>query len=685
MAYGLIYFTQFSDVENNNSYTLSIYEKNYTGGASRVNCSGTPAIHTWTKDEEFKGIRGSQLAVNLINEGNLPLTRFYSEEDDTFQVQLIQGSKILFIGYLVQDDCNEDLVDYSHNISLSFTDNLALLKDVTISELFGTTRPGVQSIFTFLKFCLRKTGVELDLYLYFNLTEASFTLLDNALSQTFIDFNGFANSSNSSTYKDCYTVLDEVLKRFNACLFQSNSAWNIVRWAELRYFPLGRIRFERYDKTSFNFLNDGFLDNIFNVGFNTPQPFEIGAYTKITRPKLYVLDTFNYVQPPNVWNNSDLKQLGNLRTSYTTGSGVNLQTIEEYDLVGFGQGFIWQDNAGTIILYNTATPKFIRLIKDYLGREVDRYMVVSGSGAPDDRTVISSDKILLNKGDSIKISFEARRNATSLGAATKPYFAWLVTKDPINPRGANNKALDTNGNWIAQPTPIGANNSIVTTYTSGEDLADWKTIEVDSKVVPFDGYLYIQFGTLNIGGNYNEWHYKNFKAEITYSVDKVGKVTGHTHQQKFNTLAIKNTEKKDLIVDDSLSNNISGTLLKNSLINGLFNARTSEWRRLGTSTSERLRLGQITVFEDLYLFRKSRTYIEATIVNNSNGLNFISPLSVLKTPTFVGIDFVIGRLEVDYRNSISKASMFELYESGETDAILNGISTYNFNYIIDGK
>jgi hypothetical protein len=677
MAYAAIYFGQFQDLKGIN-YDVTISKKNYVGGLSRITLANDACIQSWVKDEPLKGIKGCQLIVNLVNDGSLPLTTFYSDEDNTFKVEFVAGGTVIFVGFLVQDDCQEDLIDYSHIVSLSFTDNLGLLKDVTVSDLYNTTNPSHNTIYNFIANCLGKTGCFLDIAIYFNLFETSFATNDSPLRQSVIDFNGFASSSNRDSFKSCYDVLNGILERFNACLFQAEGQWHIVRWHELRYTNKS-IPYYLYDGNTYLPKSTGAWSNIFNIGFGTNLPFELGAYYKIERPQQYVLDTFMYQQPPNVWNNSDLKQLGTLRAVYTTGSGVNLQTIEEYNLVGFGNGFIWQDNAGTIILYNTATPKFIRVVKNYLGREIDRYMVVSGSGAPDDRTVISSDKILLNKGDAIKITFDARRNASAMGAATKPYFAWLVTKDPINPRGANNKALNTNGDWIAQPTPIGQNNSIVTTYTSSEDLAEWKTIEVQSKDVPFDGYLYIQFGTLNVSGNYNEWHYKNFKAEITYNVDKVGRVKGHTHKQS-QISDSKKTEKKDLLVDDTTSNNIAGTLLKQYNPAFIIHQKTSIWKRFATSGEQR-RLGDITTFEDLFYTRTARTYVEGNVYGLTNGARFISPLSVFQIIKFGPANFILGRCEINYRNSMAKISIFELYKDGENDASLS--PTYKFDYIID--
>ena len=81
MAYGIIYFSEFNDLKNID-FKIEIYKKDYSGGSTRVNCASNPVTHLWDKDEVKGLIKGSQLTVNLINEGSLPLTSFYSESDD---------------------------------------------------------------------------------------------------------------------------------------------------------------------------------------------------------------------------------------------------------------------------------------------------------------------------------------------------------------------------------------------------------------------------------------------------------------------------------------------------------------------------------------------------------------------------------------------------------------------------
>ena len=139
MPYGLKYQTQFTSVQDDNNpsrdYTLKFLFKDYAGEVATLTGGGTTVIQRCTVDEPNAAIKGQSLDIRLINEGNIPISSFQSEDDDGVQVQLLDSnSNILFIGFLVQDDFYEGMVDFGHEITLSATDSLGLLKGVILSD-----------------------------------------------------------------------------------------------------------------------------------------------------------------------------------------------------------------------------------------------------------------------------------------------------------------------------------------------------------------------------------------------------------------------------------------------------------------------------------------------------------------------------------------------------------------------
>lgn len=143
--YQLKYQCNFDSLQSE-SYTIQILQKNYTGQPINVKGGATPVLHDWQTDDPKAPVKGSSLSITLINEGSLPLESFYSIDDDTFKVVLLWNDQILFQGFLVQDDCSEVMVDFTHEINLSANDNLGLLKDLTLDkadQAFTYTSVGV--------------------------------------------------------------------------------------------------------------------------------------------------------------------------------------------------------------------------------------------------------------------------------------------------------------------------------------------------------------------------------------------------------------------------------------------------------------------------------------------------------------------------------------------------------------
>lgn len=139
MAYGLKYQTQFTSQSDDNNakldYTLQFLFKDYVGEVATLTGAETTVIQKCTLDDPFAAIKGQSLSISILNKGgSLPITAFQSNEDDDIQVKLLQGTNLLFIGFLVQDDFYEPMVDFTHPIQLSANDGLGLLKGVVLSD-----------------------------------------------------------------------------------------------------------------------------------------------------------------------------------------------------------------------------------------------------------------------------------------------------------------------------------------------------------------------------------------------------------------------------------------------------------------------------------------------------------------------------------------------------------------------
>jgi hypothetical protein len=149
MSYGIKYTSQFDSFKPLQSYQVDIYQKGYTGAVSELLLSANPVIQEWQEDDPYTPIRGCTLNVSIItNSTGVRLTNFYSEDDSYFYVEFkcINTDQFLFKGYLLQDDCSEIQLDFNHEIKLTFTDGLGILKDITLDRAAViTTVPTTES------------------------------------------------------------------------------------------------------------------------------------------------------------------------------------------------------------------------------------------------------------------------------------------------------------------------------------------------------------------------------------------------------------------------------------------------------------------------------------------------------------------------------------------------------------
>jgi hypothetical protein len=179
MAYGIKYYSEFDSFKTLQSYILNIYQKDYTGGSTELLLSGSPVVQEWQEDDPIAPIKGSTLKISYISDG-ISLDDFYSNEDNTFLVELkrLETGETMFKGYILQDDCEEIQVDFNHIIQLTASDNLGLLKDVTLDQaakLYGTDETDTRT--------LTRIHPPLSYYYAFQISGASF---DWYIGQTFI-------------------------------------------------------------------------------------------------------------------------------------------------------------------------------------------------------------------------------------------------------------------------------------------------------------------------------------------------------------------------------------------------------------------------------------------------------------------------------------------------------------------
>lgn len=735
MAYELIYQGEFSSIAEND-YRLEILKKDYSGPFFTLPMSAVPVVQTWGMDEIKGVVKGCSLTIGYLNTGAFPIEVFYSNSDTDFKVIFSQGAQVLFVGFLVQDDIREPMIDYTHEVQLSANDSLGLIKDIEFDKtptsptvsyttaqgdfiaitmpaqnwiylrnsqylpvvgtpftitghptplMNGTFTPtvvnvistgnynirtntftgdttaeacfingagglfnfyGRNSLLSIINLCLRNTNLELESYVYENLYENNHNTASSSLAQTFIDVQSFISGEK---FEDCYGILSKICDRFNLTLFQSLGRWNIIRWDELR---LGAsINGFIYDK-DFLLLGTTTLDSDMLFGFQEDTYPEAGLSKSAVRPFKFVKETFNYRQPKYLLKNYDLQTLGALIRQYVSGTN----TIYEYVAIGW-------ESAWPVA---PVAERFIRVVKDSTGTELDRALVLRGPTG-DSARAIQSEPFEVSQGDKIKFSFSFQTNVSQSGSITI-IFALRLTD------GTTNRYVDElpaeNGAWIGN---IGFNYSL----PSGGNTNQIQTVEISSSQIPFDGliYCYLAQCTFSPQSTAKETIFRDIRLEYTPFINDSVKIIGHVHNDQ-QTPDIKNKEDGEIYADDSPRNSIQGTLFLSSFV-GNIQKKTTLWHRGGVAES--LKLGEITTREQLQWRSEVRTRMDGNFRGLIQSGKYVSMLTHFAYAQMAGLNFLFGNLQIDYRNNQFSCSATELFKDGEADIA----DDYTFTYLYD--
>ena len=696
MAYGLRYLLEFDTAYNGavQTFTFKILQKNYNGAPARLLGAAIPILDRYQTDEPKPPIKGRNVELRYINEGNVPLTAFYAPEDDTFKGQLFWGAALQFEGYLVQSDCSELLTDAKHEVKLSFTDNLGLLKDVTLDQAY---QPGLNDLQTttenmyqkrtlldVLQHCIYATSLQLPVNIYAQLKPVSVSGA-NLFDMISVNMETFLVSE--SKWDNCYNVLTKILIALECTLVQAYGSWNIVRWGELRYaFPQNRLTGFGY-APNFVPISTQYLDTEEQIGINTDHVFEYGNIQSIERPFKYAKETFNYKNPIELLKNQNLKRVGALIRQYNIGTPTGVQTYFNYQKLFFNEGFEWNYSTGAIIPISTynASSYFVK-VNDNTGREIERYLACKADTLLE--TIAFCDKIELSQNDKPKLSFSFKISRGNNGVLYNYPMVIILSKKqlPLIPMLHNDDFVYLNKTQ-GEPLRWGTGRGfslldyliVGTDFSTLPDLTQWTNIDLEMPPLPFDGFLYVFFFQHQMGSG--ETYFKDINFSVTYLVSGSSQITGHIHTET-QPLNIKNNSEEDLSIDDSPRNSISGTLFKGVLGNG-YGVRSDFWTRDIPGLVESKRLGEIITFEQLFERRIPRLKIDGALqglISNNKLLSVISVLNWLQSPNIWG---VFGTLEIDYRNNRCDFTFYEMYQNSEVDSDLT--ETYSFTYIYDSN
>jgi hypothetical protein len=746
MTFGLKYTADFDSFQPLLTYRLNIFKKDFVGASQTILLSGNPAIHEWQEDDSKAPIKGSTLKVSILvnSVDDLALTNFYSEDDYGFYCELIrlETDEKLFRGYLLQDDSQELQVDFTHEIQLTFSDGLGLLRDVTLDQAAVIT--GVP---------LTTTGVTVESYIpsFFSTIQSTdsifaqllpgttFTITSGGLAGTFtvIQINVFSGlyivqtNSNNLTITAAYstdiittipyplTGYIPLIDIYKLCLKSIFIDTGLNIYSKL--YPVGGTNERLLDDTyvqAETFLNDDEWLNCYDILEQINSRFNLslfqahGTYNLMRWDELYRYTTNSGATLQYHTYSNDFIYTATSTNSdvwiFKSGNDMEVGVLKSINRANQFVRETFNYDQSESLLCNYNMQDLGPLLQQYDSglftiREFglnswfdgpfspipDRFIRVTIDNNPISRNYLQEldrNIVIVNSTGSAPQS--AKSCDIPFSKEDKFEFTFSFRTN-VSQAGSINTIFAVSITDGITTYYVQNNGSWATTLgfvyntPTGGNTFDWQNVSIISNPAPINGVLNIYLAEATPNGatpSTDETLYKDLSFSITYLINGSNRVIGHTHTDS-QSLEIKNNIDKEIYIDNSPRTSIRGSLYLESYTD-LLRDLTASWEYPDTTYSYS-RLGQHTTQEALFSTYKMRSKYEGKYLYINQEDVMLTILAVfVDNQNFNFFRYAPGRMAIDYKNGQADLSLIEIIDSPTGDFVGPIGSGIEFDYLI---
>jgi len=751
---GLKYTSSFDSIRTESTYIVNIYQESYDSTPIPFILAATPVVQEWQEDDPLAPIKGSTLTINLTTSGGLELLDFYSDNDNEYLVRLIGDdvtgtNTVLFEGYILQDDCSEVQVDFVHTITLTASDNLGTIKDITLgkaAELFGDTitltdvpiaflpsenylvidtptwvvQPGqtftidgtpftmvtnlgeidtvydgwciqiVQEITTFVvgSYDIGYKEVEsLDGYI------PLITFIKLCLRSTYLNlplsFYGHITPTDGEIFVDTgeTRMLEDVTLLGNT--FLKNNMY-------MSCYDVLEIIMKRFNMTCFQSINSWWIVRTPDMFLDYQQGETVINYYK------YEETTFTYLDKFTINKSFIITTNGYVET------GLLKSIIRPYRRTLETFNYVIPESLLCNSQFTDLGPlRQVTTGGGFTNREYDLpcwYNYDGGSPYPDRfiRVVYDADdqevdRYAIVTGANFDDSKSVQSNNIELKQNDIINFTFQFRTDVSQPGNVNcifdirisdgttTYYLNNDGTWDAS-------TGWTFNVPSGDNTNVWHNVQMKSKQIPFNCVMNVFLAEVTSSSSDQTW-YKDLKLDVTNEIAGQPQINGHTHTAT-QTKTLNNVNDVEIFIDNSFGSSISGTLFLTSQT-GILQDKCTTWK-FGVPDEIFDNLGQLVT--QTYMFQRyiPRTKYNGNLlyIRNQNGV--MSNLAIF-TNEFTGSllynKMLLGSFAIDYKNDSAEFTMWEVFnktQAAPSDNYLDFTSylfniLYQFNYLYENN
>ena len=590
-----------------------------------------------TDQDFFKHVRPFIAELEILS-NNVSMDDFLSNEDDGVIVNFFYNNSLFWVGFLMQDDLQENWIDTNHYITLRATDAYGTIGATELPELSGQ-----YSIMSYIGDCLDTTTPRFITHnvvcnLFYNGMEDRDDGIFSALDQTTVDAKTFESDNKT-------TILEKINKAWNLTAYQYfGEAW-VVRLEEwltnlsikgFRRFILEQDTFEKTYET-----NIGIAESI--------KPIMPEMLRTIRRPFKKTKIKYFYRFPSQIICNQD----------YQTGEFIEEQpsTAGPGDPPRFGlrktyEVDCWQFYSGTPnVSLGSPTAEFYRADDiNEQGEVTESYLEITYNATPH---YIESTPFSIGLADKLKFNFEYRFWNIALTGLLRAYPGLVVKLQG----SSSTYYLTADLTWSTTYEEL--NVDFIPTENTGEwtefSNNDGLMVTAPTPVSGEISFFFLHKMPINPG----VWNIRNIEVEIEETDKKPG-IIGDYDQYELPETINQNYEEETFL-DDADNRQHKGALNFDGDITG------DNWYRMDYP-DERFTFKRQKAIAHMILNKRYRQKLEVNMFGNTweDGPT-VKPIWLQNK--FVFVDdaptkkFMITNLsEMDFMNTTWKANLIEVWD-----------------------
>ena len=540
---------------------ISFFYEGFTGSVTTLTGGAKPfVLREFNTDEDlFKPIRPQLAEMEILaSSSGVTLDDFLANSDTDIEVRFYYGflTSPYWIGYLLQQDFQEEWINTNHLIKVTASDGFGMLKFKKLNNA-GAEVTGKQTPLNIMQYATQDLPVTWTSYtlinnIYYN--GMSTTLPATSLSQAYIDSKTFEETP--TLYSDNYKVLEQVNKSFNQTIFMYDGALFVLRLEELYSPTTTNLRGYQVVLGTTSNLNrryDASVGRSRSIKLISPD-----ALRFIKRMTKEDIVNFPYERFSEIISNSSFARGALLRQS---------STYRDYAITD------WSLYEGNMQAFNTPASGNGEIVRREIFLSitsplVDNYAVLSQTNlspvtfpAQSQDFLMRSQSIQVYQGEKITFDVDTKFFIDFTTKQTmKTAYIRLVTP-------SNVYTLAETGQWVIVapfPSPFNDASLTITYNDNGNTLAtEWNTVSVESEEIPEGGDLSLWLVTPREPWAVGQVRYfKGLKFEIINRFDGFQEGLTGIESKFTKTNELRVSDESEISFDDSFSSAYKGALYK---------------------------------------------------------------------------------------------------------------------------